>query len=94
MKEGGSSSVNGTLILVLGILGIVCCNVLGPVAWVMGNNALTTLNQGGGDESQRGLVVAGRIMGIIGSVLLILSVLWMVFFGGLTILAGLTGGGR
>lgn len=56
MKEGGSSSVNGTLILVLGILGIVCRAILAPVAWVMGNNALTSLNQGGGDESQRGLV--------------------------------------
>lgn len=88
MKEGGSSSVNGTLILVLGILSIVCCSILGPVAWVMGNNALTTLNQGGGDESQRGLVVAGRILGIIGTVLLILSLVWTVFCGGLAILSG------
>jgi len=30
----------GVLILVLGILGIVCCFILGIIAWVMGNNDL------------------------------------------------------
>ncbi|MCS6859335.1 MAG: hypothetical protein NZT92_03315 [Abditibacteriales bacterium] len=94
MRESRSSSVNGTLILVLGILSVVSCSILGPVAWIMGNNALTTLNQGGGSESERGLVVAGRILGIIGTVLLVLGILWAVFFGGLTMLAVLAGGGR
>jgi len=29
----------GTLILVLGILGLVCCFICGIVAWVMGSSA-------------------------------------------------------
>src|SRR5438128_1906635 len=31
---------NGTVILVLGILSLVVCGLLGPVAWVMGNRDL------------------------------------------------------
>ena len=74
----GSSAVNGTLILVLGILSIVCLPILGPVAWVMGNNSLPAASQ-----DQQGLVNAGRICGIIGTVFLILGIIWAVFFGGL-----------
>lgn len=77
--SNGSGSSNATLILVLGILSIVCIPLLGPVAWVMGNNALRELDQGFGDPNSRGLVVAGRILGIIGTVLLILLCIYMVF---------------
>jgi uncharacterized membrane protein YjgN (DUF898 family) len=86
------SAVNGTLILVLGILGVVLCQILGPVAWVMGNNALQTLDTGGGDQSQRQLVTIGRILGIIGTVLLILSILWIVFVVGLGVFGAVSGG--
>lgn len=77
--SNGSGSSNATLILVLGILSIVCIPLLGPVAWVMGNNALRELDQGFGDPNSRGLVVAGRILGIIGTVLLVLSCIYIVF---------------
>ncbi len=84
MSNGGGST-NATLILVLGILGIVCLPILAPVAWIMGNNALKELDQGFGDPNARGLVVAGRILGIIGTVLLILgciyAIVMFVFFG-------------
>ena len=85
--------VNGTLILVLGILSIVCCGLLGPVAWIMGNNALATLNQGGGDESVRSQVNIGRICGIVGTVFLILGIIWNVAFGGFASLSGMAGSG-
>jgi uncharacterized membrane protein YjgN (DUF898 family) len=77
--SNGSGSYNATLILVLGILSIVCLPILGPVAWIMGNNALKELDQGFGNPSSRGLVVAGRILGIIGTVLLILSCIYVIF---------------
>jgi len=73
MSNGSSS--NATLILVLGILSLVCCGLLGPVAWIMGNNALRDIDAGIGNPNDRGLVVAGRILGIIATVLLILAVL-------------------
>lgn len=69
---------NGTKILVLGILSLVLCQVLGPVAWVMGNNALREIDAAGGVAANRGNVVAGRVCGIIASVLLILGVLLWV----------------
>jgi hypothetical protein len=74
--------VNGTTILVLGIVGLLCFQILGPVAWVMGNNALKTLDQYPyADQSQRGTVVAGRIIGMIATGFLVLSILyWIVMF--------------
>ncbi len=78
MSNGSSPNVKfliratATLILVLGILSLVCCNLLGPVAWSMGNNALREIDAGIGNPIDRGLVVAGRILGIIATVLMIL----------------------
>ena len=92
-SSAAGSPVNGTLILVLGILSLVCCGFLGPAAWIMGNNALNTLRGGGGDPSQSGLVTAGRICGIIGTVLLVVQLGWIVFGGGLAVLSAMSAGG-
>lgn len=64
----------GTLILVLGILSIVVCGLLGPVAWIMGNKAIKEIDANPSAYSNRGNVQAGRIIGIIASCLLILGV--------------------
>jgi Domain of unknown function (DUF4190) len=69
----------GTTILVLGILSLVICGFLGPVAWIMGNNAMAEIDRNPAAYSNRGNVVAGRILGIIATVLLVLGVLlWIV----------------
>jgi len=68
-------SVNGGLILTLGILGLLVCNLLGPVATVMGGNAVTAIDRGEADPNERGSANAGRILGIISTVFLALSVL-------------------
>lgn len=68
------ANVNGVLILVFGILGLFpCCPILAPAAWVLGNQSLRVLNQPLVDQSERGLVTAGRVMGIIGTVMLLLE---------------------
>lgn len=67
-----SGSSNGTVIPVLGILSIICLPILGPVAWIMGNNALRTA-----DPSQTGTITAGRICGI-GTVFLVIGVVWWI----------------
>lgn len=67
-------NVNGTMILVFGILGFVACPPFGLVAWSMGTNALRTLDKAGiRDGSERGLANAGRICGITS------SFLWLAF---------------
>ncbi|CAN5789495.1 hypothetical protein BH23ACT2_BH23ACT2_06430 [soil metagenome] len=68
----------GTTILVLGILGLVICQVLGPVAWVMGNSAMAEIDANPAAYSNRGSIQAGRICGIIATVLTIAIVAFVV----------------
>jgi len=67
----------GALILTLGIVSIVvcCCHFLGPVAWIMGNNDLREMREGRMDRDGEGTTQAGRICGIIGTVMMILACL-------------------
>jgi hypothetical protein len=65
----------GTTILVLGILGLVLCGPLGIAAWIMGNGDLREMNAGTMDPSGRGNTNAGRICGIIATILTILALL-------------------
>jgi len=56
----------GTLILVLGIVSIFVCGIiLGPIAWVMGNNDLREMSAGTMDPSGRDMTNAGKICGMI-----------------------------
>lgn len=80
MNQDSLRPHRGGLVLVLGILGIVLCQILAPFAWVMGNNDLAAMNAGTMDSSGRGLTDAGRICGIIGTILLGLSLLGGIAF--------------
>jgi hypothetical protein len=63
---------DGTTILVLGILSLVVCGILGPFAWNMGNKALREMNANPGVVYRnRGNVTAGRICGMVASILVI-----------------------
>ncbi|MBI4911539.1 MAG: DUF4190 domain-containing protein [Acidobacteria bacterium] len=81
----------GTMILVFGILGIICCIIFAILAWVMGSSDLKAMAAGQMDPAGEGTTKAGKILGIIGCILGILSLLWIVFFGGLAALSALTG---
>ncbi|MFI9506823.1 DUF4190 domain-containing protein [Nocardia sp. NPDC052566] len=63
-----------TTIMVLGILGLVLCQLLGPVAWIMGRGALREIDASGGRLGGRSNVKVGYICGIIGTVALVLAV--------------------
>ena len=73
----------GTMILVLGILSLVCCQLLGPVAFFMGNGDLKAMDEGRMDPQGRDLTNIGKILGIIGSVLLVVSCVGGGIYGGL-----------
>ncbi|MFI6318368.1 DUF4190 domain-containing protein [Nonomuraea sp. NPDC050556] len=64
----------GTTILVLGILSLVVCGLIGPFAWVMGNRTIREIDQSGYVYSNRGMVQAGRICGIVSSCIMIVVV--------------------
>lgn len=74
---------NGTTVLVLGILSLVVCQILGPFAWKMGNTALREMDSRPDlVYTNRGNITAGRIIGIISTVLLGIGaaffLLWVV----------------
>ncbi len=76
----------GTLVLVMGILGIACCGVFGIVAWVLGSQDLREIDAGRMDPSGRGLTQAGRIIGMITTILMIVG---MVIYALLLAVGGL-----
>jgi len=69
-----------TTVLVLGILSLVVCQILGPIAWVMGNNELAGIDAGRRPPQNRGTAQAGRILGIISTVLMIIGVVFLFIF--------------
>ena len=68
-----------TTALVLGILSIVLCQLLGPVAWKLGSDEIRAITEGRRPSGGLGLAQAGRICGIVGSCLLGLAILFVVF---------------
>lgn len=81
----------GTLILVLGILGLLVCAPLGIAAWVMGNTDLGEIKGGLMDPEGRSLTEAGRICGIIATILFGLSLLAGIGFFLLVMLGAVVG---
>jgi hypothetical protein len=73
----------GTMVLVLGVLGIVACQLVAPFAWVMGNKALEEIDRDPLRYSNRSNVNLGRILGMVGTIILgvglVLSVLYFIF---------------
>jgi len=59
----------GTLILVMGLLGILVCFICGIFAWVWGNADIRKMNAGLMDPAGRSTTDAGRVIGIISVVL-------------------------
>jgi uncharacterized membrane protein YjgN (DUF898 family) len=71
----------GTLILVLGILSIVCCNLLGPLAWIWGKQDIAKIQAGEISPEAEQMTKIGMILGIIGTVLLVLGVVIGCIYG-------------
>lgn len=67
-----------TTVLVLGILGLVLCQVLAPVAWVMGNRVVNEIDAGMGQVGGRSSANAGRICGIVGTIMMIVAFVLVV----------------
>ena len=66
------------LALILGILGLVVCSVLAPFAWSIGRKAVREIDASGGRIGGRSTAQAGYILGIVGTVLLVLGVIWAI----------------
>jgi hypothetical protein len=79
--QGGGTTQHpqGTTILVLGILSLVVCSILGPFAWSMGTKAMREINADPtAHYTNRGSVNAGRICGLIATILLGVSIVVII----------------
>lgn len=77
--SGSTAPHRGVLILVLGILSLVVCQLIGPVAWIMGKGDLQKIDAGQMDREGRGLTLGGMICGIVATILLIFVILiWVL----------------
>ncbi|MBX3183681.1 MAG: hypothetical protein KIT72_06125 [Polyangiaceae bacterium] len=65
-------------ILLLGIFGLVLCQICSPIAWVMGNSYMKECAATGQPPDQ--LATIGRILGIVGTLLLGLSLIFVVLY--------------
>jgi hypothetical protein len=79
---GGVPHPRGTPVLVMGIISVVFCGlglILGPMATVQGGNALKEIDAAPGVYNNRQTVSIGRILGIVGTILSVLGLLWVIF---------------
>lgn len=77
-------SSQAVLALILSILGFVtCCGVTCPIGWWLGEQELKGIAAGRRDPANQGTANAGKIIGIVGTVLIVLVIVLVV---GITIL--------
>jgi len=74
------ASTKAIVALVLGILGLAFCPPTAIVAWILGKQELNAIARGESSPQGRGMAKAGFILGIIGTVLI---VLWIIFGAGI-----------
>ena len=68
-----------TTALVLGILGIPI-QILGPIAWYVATREITAIREGRRDPEGLQLAMTARILGIVGTVILVGGILLFLLF--------------
>jgi len=81
-----------TLAFVLGLLSVLGLLILGPFGWVVGRRVIRQIDQDPRQFSNRGLAMAGMVLGIIGTVLMLLLV--ALFAVGVLLFMGAAGSSR
>ena len=74
MQYAYPEASQGVLALVLGIVGLFVIQLVAPFAWIVSNRELRGIEAGRRDPTNRGLAVAGKVMGIIGTILLAIGI--------------------
>jgi len=74
--EPARNDSEATTIFVLGLVGMTACGICAPIAWAKGSGYRRTCQITG--TTPNGLATAGWIMGIIGTILLGISFLFVL----------------
>jgi hypothetical protein len=67
-------------ILTLGIIGLIICGPLCIAAWLMGDSDIREMDAGIMDKSGRSTTSTGRALGILGSIIWILMIVFLIIF--------------
>jgi hypothetical protein len=90
------SATTAMVLGIIGLVGLALCGgitlVLSPFAWVMGAKAVREIDAQPGRYAGRDRAQGGKIMGIIGTVLLIIGVVAIIGFVVLAIAVGTSSG--
>ena len=107
-KKAEVPSTKAIIAVVLGILGVLGCAPVAPVAWYLGSKeeAIREARAAAASPGPSiplkplgpilggGAAMAGKMLGIIGTVMLVLElffgVAWVLFFGGMEVLQGIS----
>ncbi len=81
-------SSNALLALILSIANFFVCPILGPIAWFIAGKELEGIEAGRRDPSKRDQANAARILGMIGTALLALGVIFVFFIIVIAVAAG------
>lgn len=68
---GPTEHPRAAAVLTLGVLGLLCCGLTAPIAWVMGARALREIDASGGYLGGRSQARLGMVLGIVGTILVI-----------------------
>lgn len=69
------------LSLVLSIVGLVVCGgILCPVGWYLANKDIAAIDAGRRDPSKRDIATAGKVIGIVGTLLVVLAIVAVIGF--------------
>lgn len=69
-----------TTVLILGIIGLICCSIVAPFAWVQGKKVHEEIVNNPGQYSGESEANIGKILGIIGTVLLAISIVIAIIY--------------
>jgi hypothetical protein len=83
------ASTQAVTALILGVLGLACCQFLSPIAWFLGRQELLAIREGRSPTAGEPIASVARALGIAGTILIFLIIAWIVFFGGLAFLSAL-----
>jgi hypothetical protein len=72
----------GTMVLIFGILGILCCGIFAVLAWVFGQTDINKMRNGVMDANGMEITNIGKILGIVGVCIWIAGTfIYTIFFG-------------
>ncbi len=71
----GRKADGATASLVLGIIGVLLCFICAPFAWSLGRKAERAVDASGGALGGRGEATAGKILGMIGTGLMVIGII-------------------